>query len=139
MVYATDEFYHMVRTQAVERVQDHPEDYQFFFLDQYDSPEDYISQMGTDRHLADNTIIRATADALQIEIHIISSDFSNVNTFRPDNNNPTQTIFLWHITDLHFVLTTSNRKPQLLTYGGRTSDVVTLNTRSVLTIHSRGY
>ena len=81
MVYASDEFYHMVRTQAVERVQDHPEDYQFLFLDQYDSPEDYISQMGTDRHLADNAIIRATADALQIEIHIISSDFSKVFLF----------------------------------------------------------
>ena len=126
MVYATDEFYHMVRTQAVERVQDHPEDYQFFFLDQYDSPEDYISQMGTDRHWADNAIIRATADALHIEIHIISSDFSNVNTFRPDNNNPTQTVFLGHITGLHYVSTTSTRQPQLLTYGGRTSDGVTL-------------
>ena len=78
MIYATDEFYHMVRTQAVERVQDHPEDYQFLFLHQYDSSEDYISQMGTDRNLADKAIIRATADALQIEIHIISSYFSNI-------------------------------------------------------------
>ena len=119
-------------------MQDHPEDYQFFFLDQYDSPEDYISQMGTDRHWADNAIVRATADALQTEIHIISSDFRKV-TFRPDNNNPTQTIFIGHITDLHSVSTTSTRQPFLLTYGGRTSMESHFNTRSVLTIYARGY
>ena len=44
-----------------------------------------------------------------------------LNTFRLDNNNPTQTVFRGHITDLHYVSTTSNRQPQLLTYGGRTS------------------
>ena len=76
---------------------DHPYDYQFLILDQYDSPEDDSSQMGTDRYWADNAIIHATADALQIEIQIISSDFNNVNTVRPDINNPTQTIFLGHI------------------------------------------
>ena len=33
----------------------------------------YIQSMSEDGHWADNPIIRATADALNIEIHIISS------------------------------------------------------------------
>ena len=32
MIYATDAFYRVVRTQAVERVQNHPEDFQFLFF-----------------------------------------------------------------------------------------------------------
>ena len=33
---------------------------------------------------------------------------SNVNTFRLDNNDPTQTVFRGRIADLHYVSTTSN-------------------------------
>ena len=70
MMYTSDEFHQMVRNQAIERVNDYVEDYQDFFLYEYNSPEEYIDHMSRNGSWADNVIIRATADALQIQIQI---------------------------------------------------------------------
>ena len=60
--------------------------------------------MSRDDHWADNAIIRGTSDALNIEIHIISSaEDTPTIKFRPTTNNPSQTIFLGHIAYLHYV------------------------------------
>ena len=78
-------------------------------------------------HWADNLIIRATADALNIEIHIISSAQETPTiTFRPITDNPTQTIFLGNIAHLHYVSTRSLSAPQVMRYGRCTKDGVRL-------------
>ena len=79
--------------------------------------------MSRDGHWADNAIIRATSDALNIEIHIIySAEDTPTITFRPTTNNPSQTIFLGHIAHLHYVSTRGFSEPQIMSYGGCTKD-----------------
>lgn len=57
--------------------------------------------MSQDDHWTDNSIIRATVDALNIEIHIRSSvEETPTITFRPITENPAQTVFLGHIAHL---------------------------------------
>ena len=91
--------------------------------------------MSRDGHWADNAIIRATSDALNIEIHIISSaEDTPTITFRPTTNNPSQTIFLGHIAHLHYVSTRSLSEPHIISYGGCTKDGVRLiKTKSWIT------
>ena len=72
LVYGSDEYHLMVRRQAVEHVSDYPEYYQDYILFDYSSVEDYIYQMSRNSYWDDNAIIRATADALEIHIHVIS-------------------------------------------------------------------
>ena len=127
LVYGSDEYHLMVRRQAVERVSDYPEDYQDYFLCDYASVEDYVYQMARNSYWADNAIIRATADALEIQIHVISSTNEYIPTFNPDSGNPSQTVFLGHIEELHYVSTASAHEPQCLLYGGTTSDGVQLS------------
>ena len=115
----------MVINQAIERVNDYVEDYQDLFLHEYNSPEEYIDHMSRNGRWADNAINRATADALQTQIQIVSGEFRNVNTFT--SYSPTQTIFLGYITDQHYVSTASSVQPQLLRYGGPTSDGIIFN------------
>ena len=75
--------------------------------------------MSRDGHWADNAIIRATLDALNIEIHIISSaEDAPTVTFRPTTNKPSQTIFLGHIAHLQYVSTRSLLEPQFMSNGG---------------------
>ena len=88
-----------------------------------------IQSMSQDGHWTDNPIIRATADALNIEIHIISSaQETPTSTFRPITDNPTQTIFLGHIAHLHYVFARSLSETQVMRYGGCTKDEVRLIT-----------
>ena len=57
--------------------------------------------MSQDDHWTDNSIIRATVDALNIEIHIRSSvEETPTITFRPITENRAQTVFLGHIAHL---------------------------------------
>ena len=57
--------------------------------------------MSQDDHWTDNSIIRATVDALNIKIHIRSSvEETPTITFRPITENPAQTVFLGHIAHL---------------------------------------
>ena len=78
-------------------------------------------------------IIRATSDALNIEIHTIySAEDTPTITFRPTTNNPSQTIFLSHIAHLHYVSTRSLSEPQIISYGGCTKDGVILIKTQVL-------
>ena len=57
--------------------------------------------MSQDSHWADNPIIRATADAVNIEIHIISSTQETpIITFRPITDNPTQTISIMFLLEV---------------------------------------
>ena len=122
LVYGSDEYHIMVRKQAVERVSDYPEDYQDYLLHDYASVEEYISRMLQNSHWEDDAIIRATADALEVQIHIVSTTSDYISTFNPDSGNPSQTLFLGHISELHYVSTASAHEPQCLQYGGTTSD-----------------
>ena len=89
--------------------------------------------MSRDGHWADNAIIRATSDALNIEIHIISSaEDTPTITFRPTTNNPSQTIFLGHIAHLHYVSKRSLSESQIMSYCGCTKDGVRLIKTQVL-------
>ena len=117
LVYGSDEYHIMVRKQAVERVSDYPEAYQDYLLHDYASVEEYISRMSKNSHWADDAIIRATADALEVQIHIVSATSDYIPTFNPDSGNPSQTLFLGHISELHYVSTTSAHEPQCLQYG----------------------
>ena len=125
MVYLSDEHYMLIRQQAVERIRDFPQDYQNYILQDFDSVDDYISGMSNTGSWADEPVIRATADALQIEIRVISAD-DFIPRFRPDNDHPTETIYIGHIRDVHFVATTALDAPKVFRHGGRTSDGVTL-------------
>ena len=132
MVYDDDSHHSMVRLQAVNRIKSHPQDYEQFILGgEYESLEAYLQSMSQDRVWADNTIIRATADALEVEINIISDNNNNyVPNFSPQN--PSQTLFLGHIAGLHYVSTSSKDEIEQLRYGGFTSDGVSLsNTSSI--------
>ena len=78
-------------------------------------------------------IIRATSDALNIEIYTISlAEDTPTITFRPTTNNPSQTIFLSHIAHLHYVSTRALSEPQIISYGGCTKDGVILIKTQVL-------
>ena len=119
-----DTVYQMIGNQVIECVNDYVEDYQDSFLHEYNLPEQYIDHMSRNASWANDAIIRATADALRIQIQEVSGEFRNVNTFTPYSL--TQTIFLEYITDHHYVSTASSRQPQLLRYSGRTSDDIQL-------------
>ena len=89
--------------------------------------------MSRDGHWADNAIVRVTLDALNIEIHIISSaEDAPTVTFRPTTNNPSQTIFLGHIAHLQYISTRSLSEPQFMSNGGCTKDGVRLFKTEVL-------
>ena len=89
MVYASGEFYLNVRSQVVEYLRNHWQVFEGFITNDYTSIDNYITLMSRDSRWADNAIIRATSDALNIEIHIISSakDTPTI-TFRSTTNNP---------------------------------------------------
>ena len=74
MLYTTDEHYDLIRQQAVERVNDNPEQYQDFILQDYNSVEEYTEIMSEPGYWADNAIVRATADALNVQIQVILQD-----------------------------------------------------------------
>ena len=60
-------------------------------------------------------IIRATADAVTIEIHIISfAQETPTITFRTITDNLTQTTFLGHIAHPHYVSARSLSEPQVM-------------------------
>ena len=125
MVYVSDEFYLNVRSQAVEYLRNQRQESEGFITNDFTSIDNYITLMLRDSHRADNAIIRATSDALNIEIHIISSAEDTPTTaFRPTTNNPSQTIFLGHFANLHYVSTRSLSESQIMSYGGRTKDDV---------------
>ena len=128
MVYASDEYHLHVRSQAITYLSEHRDEFEGFITNKYNnSINSYIQSMSQDGHWADNLIIRATADALNIEIHIISSAQETPTIiFRPITDNPTQTIFLGHITHLHYVSTRSLSEPQVMRYRGCTKDGVRL-------------
>ena len=128
MVYASDEYHLHVRSQAITYLNEHRDEFEGFITNEYNnSINAYIQSMSQDGHWADNPIIRATADALNIEIHIISTAQETATiTFRPLTDNSTQTIFLGHIAHLHYVSTRSLSEPQVMRYGGCTKDGVRL-------------
>ena len=113
MVYASNEYHLHVRSQARTYLREQRDEFEGFITNEYNnSINAYIRSMSQDGHWADNPIIRATADALNIEIHIISSAQETPTiTFRPLTDNPTQTIFLGHIAHLHDVSTRSLSEP----------------------------
>ena len=132
MVYASDELYLNVRSQAVEYLRNHWQEFEGFITNDYTSVVNYITLMSRDGHGADNAIMRATSDALNIEIHISSAEDTPTITFRPTTNNPSHTIFLGHIAYLHYVSTRSLSEPQIMSYGGCTKDGVRLIKTQVL-------
>ena len=113
MVYASDEFYLNVRSQAVEYLRNHWQGFEGFITNDYASMDNYITLMSRDDHWADNAIIRATSDALNIEIHVISSaEDAPTITFRSTTNNSSQTIFLGHIAHSHYRIFSNLVRPK---------------------------
>ena len=110
----------------MERVQDYPEDYQDYFLHEYESPEAYFDHMRRDGSWADAAIIRATVDALDVEIQFISDESEYSPILTTSSGNPTETIFLGQIMETHFTATAVRSEPQQVLYGGITTDGVQL-------------
>ena len=121
-IYGTETCHYLIRRQAIERVLDHPEDYQAFLLHEHTSVDKYVSHMQRDGTWADDDIVRATADAMDVEIQVITSMNDYVPVIPPQSGNPTQTIFLGQITDFHFMATESRREPRQIMTGGITSN-----------------
>ena len=113
MVYASNKYHLHKRSQAITYLREQRDEFEGFITNEYNnSINAYIRSMSQDGHWADNPIIRATADALNIEIHIVSSAQKTPTiVFRPLTDNPTQTIFLGHIAHLHDVSTRSLSEP----------------------------
>lgn len=126
MVYMDDSHHLEVRRQAIERIADYPEDYAGYFDKTVQPLDDYIYEMCRDGVWADNAVIRATADALHIEIRIVQAtdDDKNIHSFTPDE--VTQTVFLGYINN-HYLSTINLVEPQTLRYGGVTSSGVILD------------
>ena len=72
-IYGTETYHYLIRRQAIERVFDHPEDYQAFLLHEHTSVDEYVSQMQRNGTWDDDAIVRATADAMDVEIQVITS------------------------------------------------------------------
>ena len=67
MIYASDEYHLHVRSQVITYLSEHRDEFQGFITNEYNnSINSYIQSMSQDGHWADNLIIRATADALNI-------------------------------------------------------------------------
>ena len=123
-----------MRSQTVEYLRNHRQEFQGFITNDYTSIDNYITLTSRDGHCADNAMKRAKSDALNIEIYIISpTEDAPTVTFRPTTNNPSQTIFLGHIAYLHYVSTRSLSEPQIMSYGGCTKDGVRLIKTQALT------
>jgi len=112
MMYGDDQYHYLIRKQAVKRMADYPQDYINFINYGVQTFEQYLSQMAEDGTWAENTVIRATADALQVEINVITATQEHVSTFTPAH--VTQTVFLGYIQDMHFVSTSTREEPQLV-------------------------
>ena len=122
-----------MRSQAVVYLRNQREECEDFITTVFTSIDNYITLMSRHGHWVDNAIIRPTSEALNIEIHIVSSaEDTPTITFRPTTNNPSQTIFLGHIAHLHYVSTRSLSEPQIMSYGGCTKDGVRLIKTQVL-------
>ena len=78
---------------------------------------DYIEYMSNDGVWADAPIIRATADAMDVEIIVIANG-EYIPAFMPSSGNPTETIFIGNIIDYHFMATAPQREAQQIPYGG---------------------
>lgn len=127
MVYASDDFHLVLRNRAVEHVRMYPDLYQPYILGEYSSVQQYVESMEKDGCWADNAIIRATAETLAIQIYVITSrDDVPTYEFTPTNNVYTQTVFLGHVYQQHYVSTTALSEPQVMGYGGCTRDGVRL-------------
>ena len=74
MVYASNEYHLYKRSQAITYLREQRDEFERFITNEYNNfINAYIRSMSQDGHWTDNPIIKATADALNIEIHIISS------------------------------------------------------------------
>jgi len=69
----------------------------------------YVTDMSCAGTWADNIIIQAVADAMNLKIHIIESDdnFRNMTLVEPANTIENTSIFIGHIGQMHYVSTTS--------------------------------
>eukprot|EP00111_Clytia_hemisphaerica_P019356 TCONS_00057148-protein len=110
---------------------DYPQDYAEF-IENGEHINNYMDRMGNSGEWADAAIIRATADALQIEIHVISSNMDHIETFTPPGH--TETIFLGQVMNIHYVSTSNIRQPQTIPFGGVTSDGISLTDTSGMNI-----
>ena len=124
MIYSTDEYHHLIRIQALEHLLDNPLDY-LTFLSNDESFSDYIEYMSNDGVWTDAPIIRAMADAMDIEIIVITNG-EYIPAFMPSSGNPIETIFIGNIIDYHLMAMVPQREAQQIPYGGRTSDGVNI-------------
>ena len=82
---------------------------QDYILHRFESPQAYIDYIGRNRSRADDAAVRAAAEAMEIEIPVISAENDYVPIVRPSNSPASQTIFIGLIKDRHFVSTSDRR------------------------------
>ena len=110
-MYGTTKYHEEVRRQAIGN-------YMNFIEDDEDIIE-YLDRMQCPGEWATNAAIQATVDALQADILFIPSDENYVEShIVPTNGYSTQTLFLGHISDTHYVSSTSFTTFTPLRYGG---------------------
>ena len=116
-IYGTTKYHEKVRRQAVEHIRDNIGDYMKFIEGDEDIIE-YLDRMQRPGEWATNAAIQATADALQVDILIIPSHENHVESpIVPITGYSTQTLFLGHISDTHYVSSTSFTTFTPLRYG----------------------
>ena len=108
MVLLDNNLHDFVRHQAIQQILNSPEAYRPFISGQNNSINQYVEFMSRPGSWADNAIIRATADVLQVEIRLISTN-DYVPIFTPENGNPSSVINLAYIQDVHYMSTRVTR------------------------------
>lgn len=125
-LYGTSKYHAEVRRQAIDQMTNERDIFENSAL--YNgNHDDYLAYMSRYGSWADSPLIQATANAFEIDIHIIPSqvDHATLHVI-PRNEHSTQSLFLGYVTDNHYISTAPLSQPRSLHYGGRTSSGQTL-------------
>ena len=107
-LYNTPEYHLHIRSLGVQHLLHHPE---LYIESNYEySWQNYMNNMARQGTWADNIIIQAVANSLNITINIIESDanFSPVTVINPVNTDrQTTNIYIGHVQEYHYMSTMS--------------------------------
>ena len=105
-LYNTSEYHFYIRILGVQHLLHHPELYIESNFEQ--SWQSYVNNMAKQGTWADNIIIQAVANSLNVTINMVESNanFSPVTVINPINTNgQTTNIFIGHIQEYHYMAT----------------------------------
>jgi len=100
--------YHLqIRSDGIQYLREHPE--RFIESNTENSWLEYLNNMSTQGTWADNIIIQAVADALNLKINIIETadNFTEITVIQPIESHVTlpTSIFIGHLDEMHYVST----------------------------------